>query len=56
MVRGQCTHILMEKTKHNSNWYTASAIYDPLKFMALIEKTILAQTEDQYLFATVYEQ
>ena len=30
--------------------------YDPLKFMDMIEKTILAQIEDQYPFGTVYEQ
>ena len=30
--------------------------YDPLNLYCLIEKTILAQTEDQYPFATVYEQ
>ena len=30
--------------------------YDPLKFMDIIEKTIMAQIEDQYPFGTVYEQ
>ena len=35
---------------------TESMIYDTLKFMTLIEKTILAQTQDQYPFATVCEQ
>ena len=35
---------------------TESMIYDTLKFMALIEKTILVQTEYQYPFAIVYEQ
>jgi hypothetical protein len=29
--------------------------YDPLTLYRLIEKTVLAQTEDQYLFATVYD-
>ena len=33
--------------KHDNDWETASMIYDPLKFIALIEKTILAQTEYQ---------
>ena len=56
MVRGQCTQILKDKMKHDPNWDTASTRYDPLKFMALNEKTILAQTEDQYPFTTVYEQ
>ena len=44
------------KMKHDTNWETARTSYDPLKFMVLIEKTILDQIEDQYPFATVYEQ
>ena len=56
MVRSQCTYILMEKIKHDPNWDTASTSYDPLKFVDLIEKTILEQTEHQNPFATVYEQ
>ena len=31
-------------------------IYDSLKFMDLIERTILAQTEYQHPFSTIYEQ
>ena len=42
--------------KHDNNWDTASTSYDTLEFMALIEKTILAKTEYQYPFTTVYEQ
>ena len=56
MVRGKFTQILMENMKYDPNWDTVSASYDPLKFMALIEKTILTQTEDQYSFATMYKQ
>ena len=37
-------------------WTTVSTSYDPLTLFRLIEKTILAQTEDQYPFATVYDQ
>jgi hypothetical protein len=33
-----------------------STSYDPLNLYLLIERTVLAQTEDQYPFATVYEQ
>ena len=55
MVIVQFTQIIMDKMNHNPDWDTASTSYDPLKFMALIEKTILAQTEDQCPFATVYE-
>ena len=47
MVRGQCTKILMDKMNHNLNWGASNTIYDPLKFMTLIETTIMYQTEDQ---------
>jgi hypothetical protein len=30
--------------------------YDPLTLYRLIERTVLAQTEDQYPLATVYDQ
>jgi hypothetical protein len=56
MIRGQCMQVLLDKMKHDSDWIPASESYDPLTLMRLIEKTILAQTEDQYPFATVYEQ
>ena len=42
--------------KHGPDWTTTSESYDPLTLLKLIEKTILAQTEDQYPYATVYEQ
>jgi hypothetical protein len=56
MIRGQCMQVLLDKMKHDPDWATASESYDPLTLLRLIEKTILAQTEDQYPFATVYEQ
>jgi hypothetical protein len=33
-----------------------SILYDQLTLYRLIERTVLAQTEDQYPFATVYDQ
>jgi hypothetical protein len=42
--------------KQDTDWTTVSTSYDPLTLFRLIEKTVLAQTEDQYPFATVYEQ
>jgi hypothetical protein len=56
MIRGQCMQVLLDKMKHDPDWTTTSASYDPLVLFKLIEKTILAQTSDQYPFATVYEQ
>jgi hypothetical protein len=56
MIRGQCMQVLLDKMKHDTDWTSASESYDPLTLLRLIEKTILAQTEDQYPYATVYEQ
>jgi len=56
MIRGQCMQVLLDKMKHDPDWTATSESYDPLTLYKMIEKTVLAQTEDQYPFATVYEQ
>ena len=56
LILGQCTQLLHDKMKQDPDWTTVSTSYDPLSLYRLIEKTILAQTEDQYPFATVYDQ
>jgi hypothetical protein len=45
-----------DRMKQDIDYKTVSTSYDPLLLYRLIETTILAQTEDQYPFATVYEQ
>jgi hypothetical protein len=42
--------------KQDTNCNVASTSYDPLDLYRLIEKMMIAQTEDQYPFATVYDQ
>jgi hypothetical protein len=42
--------------KQDTDWNTVSISYDPLTLYLLIKRTVLAQTEDQYPFATVYDQ
>ena len=56
LILGQCTQLLQDKMKQDTDWDVVSTSYDPLLLYRLIERTILAQTEDQYPFATVYEQ
>jgi hypothetical protein len=56
LILGQCTQLLQDKMKQDPDWTMVSTSYDPLTLYRLIEKTILAQTEDQYPFATVYDQ
>ena len=56
LILGQCTQLLQDRFHQDNDWNTVSASFDPLQLYRLIEKTILAQTEDQYPFATVYDQ
>jgi hypothetical protein len=42
--------------KQATDWAIVSTSYDPLTLYRLIEQTVLAQTEDQYPFTTVYDQ
>ena len=56
MIRGQCMQVLLDKMKHDIDWDATSKSNDPLLLIQLIKKTILAQTGDQYPFATVYDQ
>lgn len=56
LILGQCTQLLHDRMKRDADWKTVSTSYDPLLLYRLIERTILAQTEDQYPFATVYDQ
>ncbi len=56
LILGQCTQSLQDRMKQDNNWNMASMSSNPLELYQLIEKTTLAQTEDQYPFATVYDQ
>ena len=47
LILGQCTQLLQDKLKQKTTWDVVSMSYDPLTLYCLIEKTILAQTEDQ---------
>ena len=48
--------VLLDRMKNDATWQTVSNSSDPLQLMDLIKKTMLAQSEDQYPFATVYKQ
>jgi hypothetical protein len=55
VIRGQCMQVPLDKMKHDADWIRVSESYDPLTLLRLIERTILAQTEDQHPHATVHE-
>ena len=42
--------------KQDVLWRMVATSYDPLQLISIIEKTVPAQTEDQYPFVIVYEQ
>lgn len=56
LVLGQCTQLLKDKMKQDTDWATVSASCDPSELCRLIEKTVSAQMEDQHPFATVCDQ
>jgi hypothetical protein len=56
LIQGQCTQLLQDKMKQDTDWAVVSTPYDPLTLYRLIELTLLEQTEDQYPFATMYDQ
>jgi hypothetical protein len=56
LIQGQSTQLLQDKMKQDTDWAVVSTSYEHLTIYRLIERTILAQTEDQYPFATVYDQ
>jgi hypothetical protein len=56
MIQGQCTQVLQDKIKQDTEWTNVSTSYDPLTLYRLIERSVLEKAEDQYPFATVYAQ
>jgi hypothetical protein len=56
LILGQCTQLLQDRMKQDTDWNTASTSYNPLELYWLIKKMTLAQMEDQYPFATVYDK
>jgi hypothetical protein len=56
LIQGQCTPLLQDKMKQDTDWAIVRTSYDHLALYRLIEQTVLAQTEDQHPFVTVYDQ
>jgi hypothetical protein len=47
LIQGQCIPLLQDKMKQDTDWNTVSISYDPLTLYLLIERNVLAKTEDQ---------
>jgi hypothetical protein len=56
LIQGQFTQLLQDNMKQDTDWNTVIISYDPLTLYRFFGRTVLAQTEDHYPFATVYDQ
>ena len=56
LIIGQCTQLLHDCFEQDSDWQEVKDLEDPLKLCCLIEKTVLAQTEDKHPFESIWEQ
>ena len=56
LILGQCNQLLHDKLKQEPTWAVVSVSYNPLQLYRSIYRVIPAQTEDQYPFATIYDQ
>jgi hypothetical protein len=56
LILGQCNQLLQDRIKQDTDWNMASTLYNPLELYRLIKKMTLVQTEDQFPFATMYDQ
>jgi hypothetical protein len=54
LIRRQCTRTLIGKMEHDASWSTTIKSGNPLLLYDLIKKTILAQSEETYPFAIIY--
>ena len=48
--------VLLDNMNNDTYWDTTSEPYNPLILLKIIEILILAQTKDQYVYATLYDQ
>ena len=43
LLLGQCTQVLVDKMKQDTDWVTISESFDPIFLLKLIEKYVLKQ-------------
>ena len=56
LVLGQCTTVLLDKMKQDTDWQVVSDSYDSLTLLKLIEKIIHTQSDNQYTTGIIMEQ
>ena len=55
LILGQCTQVLTDKLKEDSDWVPTSENYNGIRLYELIEKYVLKQTELQYKYLAIQE-
>jgi hypothetical protein len=53
LLLGQCTQVLVDKMKQDSNWVMISKSFNPNLLLKLIEKFVLKQSNNQYRTAVL---
>jgi hypothetical protein len=48
LLLGQCTQVLVDKMKQDTDWVTISGSFDPISLFKLIKKFVLKQSDNQY--------
>jgi hypothetical protein len=56
LIQGQCTQLLQDKVKQDTDWAIVITSYNHFMLYRLIGRSVMSQTEDQYPFATVHDQ
>ena len=53
LLLGQCTQVLVDKMKQDTDWVSISDSFDPHLLFKLIEKFVLKQSDNQYKTAVL---
>ena len=53
LLLGQCTQVLVDKMKQDTDWVSISDSFDPHLLFKLIEKVVLKQSDNQYKTAVL---
>ncbi len=53
LLLGQCTQVLVDMMKQDSDWVTIGELFDPILLLKLIEKYVLKQSDNQYAMAVL---
>jgi hypothetical protein len=53
LLLGQCTQVLVDKMKQDTDWMATSGSFDPISLLKLIKMFVLKQSDNQYKMAVL---